>query len=46
MPKYKWYSETMGNIVCNFGEVILQVWDSLIRYHTLDVKWKYNKKGF
>lgn len=46
MTKYKWYSQTMGNIVETFGEVILQVWDSLIHYHTLDIRWKYNKNGF
>lgn len=43
---YKWQSLTMGNLVENFGEVIRQVWDSLINYHTLDIKWKYNRKGF
>lgn len=46
MSKYKWKSMTMGNIVKTFGEVIHQVWDSLIHYHTLDIKWKYNKNGF
>lgn len=46
MPKYKWKSKTMGNIVCTFSEVILQVWDSLIYYHTLDILWEYNKNGF
>ena len=43
---YKWQSLTMGNVVETFGEVILQVWDSLIHYHTLDIRWKYNRKGF
>jgi hypothetical protein len=43
---YKWKSKTMGNIVETFGEVILQAWDSLIHYHTLDIKWEYNKNGF
>lgn len=43
---YKWKSKKMGNIVCTFGEVILQAWDSLIYYHTLDIRWEYNKNGF
>jgi hypothetical protein len=43
---YKWQSVTMGNVVQNFGEVIHQVWESLVYYHTLDLKWKYNKNGF
>lgn len=43
---YKWQSLTMGNLVKNFGEVILQIWESLIHYHTLDFKWKYNPTGF
>ena len=46
MPKYKWRSKTMGNIVETFGEVILQAWDSLVHYHTLDIRWEYNKNGF
>jgi hypothetical protein len=46
MKMYKWQSMTMGNIVETFGEVICQVWDSLIHHHTLDIKWKYNKNGF
>ena len=46
MKKYKWQSLTMGNIVENFGDVIRQIRESLIRYHTLDIKWKYNKNGF
>lgn len=43
---YKWQSLTMGNLVKNFSEVILQVWESLIHYHTLDFKWKHTPKGF
>lgn len=43
---YKWQSLTMGNIVASFGDVVRQVWDSLIHYHTLDIKWAYNKRGF
>lgn len=43
---YKWKSLTMGNIVENFGDVIKQAWESLTKYHTLDIKWKYNKNGF
>ena len=46
MKMYKWQSLTMGNIVENFGEVLKQVWESLTKYHTLDIKWKYNKNGF
>lgn len=43
---YKWQSVTMGNLVTNFGEVIRQAWESWTIFHTLDIKWKYNKKGF
>ncbi len=43
---YKWQSMTMGNVVENFSEVIKQVCESLIHYHTLDIKWKYNRNGF
>jgi hypothetical protein len=43
---YKWQSQTMGNIVCTFSEVIHQAWDSLIHYHMLDLKWSYDKRGF
>lgn len=43
---YKWQSMTMGNIVETFGEVVRQAWDSLIHYHVLDIKWKYNRNGF
>ena len=43
---YKWQSITMGNIVKTFGEVVSQVWDSLVHYHVLDIKWKYNRNGF
>lgn len=39
---YKWQSMTMGNIV----DVTRQIWDSLIYYHTLDIKWKYCHNGF
>ena len=46
MSKYHWQSKTMGNIVENFGEVILQIWESLTKYHTLDIRWKYSCKGF
>lgn len=46
MLKYKWQSLTMGNLVEMFGEVICQAWDSLIHYHVLDIKWKYNRNGF
>ena len=43
---YKWHSVKMGNIVENFGDVLKQVWESLTKYHTFDIKWKYNKNGF
>ena len=46
ISKYKWQSVTMGNIVENFGDVLKQVWESLTKYYTLDIKWKYNKNGF
>lgn len=42
----RWQSLTIGNIVENFGDVLKQVWESLTKYHTLDLKWKYNKNGF
>lgn len=40
MSKYEWESQTMGNIVKNFGEVLKQIWESLTKHHTLDLKWK------
>lgn len=43
---YKWYSMTMGNIVPNFGDVLSQVWDSLIHYRVLDLRWQYKRGGF
>jgi hypothetical protein len=43
---YKWKSLTMGNIVETFGDVIYQALESLIYFRTLDIRWKYNKKGF
>lgn len=43
---YKWQSLTMGNVVCTFGEVIRQAWHSLIRYRTIDIRWKYNRNGW
>ena len=43
---YKWQSLTMGNIVPNIWCVIRQVFESLFVFHTLDIKWKYNKEGF
>lgn len=44
--KYKWMSLTMGNIVTNIWQVIAQIFESLIVYHTLDLKWRYNKNGY
>ena len=46
MRKYKWQSLAMGNVVETFGEVIRQAWDSLVRYHIIDIKWRYNRNGF
>lgn len=43
---YKWQSLTMGNIVENFWQVIHQIWESWKYYHTLDIRWKYNRNGF
>lgn len=43
---YKWQSVAMGNIVENLGEVIKQMFESIIHYHTLDIRWKYNRNGF
>lgn len=43
---YKWQSLTMGNIVENFSDVLKQMWESLIKYHTIDIRWKYNRNGF
>jgi hypothetical protein len=43
---YKWQSCKMGNIVETFSDVVRQMWESLVYYHTLDIKWKYNRNGF
>lgn len=43
---YKWMSLTMGNIVPTLGDVIRQAWDSLIHYHTIDIRWSYCKEGY
>lgn len=43
---YKWQSMKMGNIVKNFSDVLKQMWESLINYHTIDIRWKYNRNGF
>lgn len=38
--KVKYYqSETMGNIVRTRREVIAQVFESLFKFHTWDLKW-------
>jgi hypothetical protein len=37
---FKWYSVKMGNFTTSFSEVLKQVWNSLIRHHVLDIKWK------
>lgn len=37
----KWYmSMTMGNIVSTKREIIAQVFESLFKYNTIDVRWK------
>ena len=48
MKKYRgtWTSLTMGNTVDTFCDVLKQVWENLIKYHKLDIKWKYDKNGF
>ena len=38
MTKY-YMSLTMGNLVRTRGEVIAQMFESLFRYKTLDIKW-------
>lgn len=44
--RHKWQSVTCGNIVDTFGEVVHQAWDCLINYHTIDIRWRYSRKGF
>ena len=39
----EWMSMTMGNIVSSRREIIKQVFESLFRYHVLDIKWKRYK---
>lgn len=37
----KWYqSETMGNIVPSIIGVFAQVFESLFKFHTLDLRWR------
>ena len=36
-----WMSLTMGNLVFTPIEIIKQFFESLIRFKTLDVRWKY-----
>ena len=43
---YHWQSATMGNIVPALGDVVRQVFESLFKYHTIDIKWQYCRKGF
>lgn len=43
-PMYEWHSMTMGNIVNSRKEVWKQMWESLVKYHTLDIKWKCKKR--
>ena len=45
-PVYRWQSAVMGNIVTTFGEVLRQMWDSLIHYHTIDIVWIYCREGY
>lgn len=35
-----WISMTMGNIVNSRWEIIKQVFESLFKYHTIDIKWR------
>lgn len=39
MNKKEYQSLTMGNIVEGKREVLKQIWESLIYYKTLDIKW-------
>lgn len=43
---YKWQSITTGEIVRNFWEVLIVVWEDLTHFHLLNIKWKYRKEGF
>ena len=40
MKYYQWQSKKMGNIVRTFKDVLKQMWESLVKYHTLDIRWK------
>ena len=42
MPGY-YMSMTMGNLVATKREVIRQVFESLFRLHTLDIKWEFHE---
>lgn len=44
--KLHYQSLTMGNLLPTFPEVIKQIFESLFKYRTLDLKWKYRKEGF
>lgn len=41
---YEWQSMTMGNIVNSLKEVRKQMWESLVKHHTLDIKWRRKKR--
>lgn len=43
MKTKEWMSMTMGNIVSSRREIIKQVFESLFKYHTIDIKWKRYK---
>lgn len=43
---YKWMSMKTGEVVENFWQVLKSIWTDLTKYHFLNLKWKYNKKGF
>ena len=44
--KYRYYSETMGNVVPTLFDVVKQAIESYKHFKVVDLKWKYNRKGF
>lgn len=46
MRKYHWYSSTTGEIVESFYDVVRTVLRSLFVYHFIDLRWRYNVKGW
>ena len=43
---YKWMSLKTGEVVENFWQVLKVIWSDLTKYHIVNLKWIYNKKGF